>query len=162
VATLASLLGLDPTAINIAIDSNTGSRFDLVRIASDVDAATADFIAEARDDLPGVEVDVESRRNYSTGSLLAQILGYTAPITPEELPDLVDHGYLPDDLIGRTGVESTYETELRGAYGIQTVQRDDTGRTVSVLRTDREPVAGDSLELTIDLHEQELAQQALQ
>ena len=162
VATLASLLGMDPTAINIAIDSNTGSRFDLVRIASDVDAATADFIAEARDDLPGVEVDVESRRNYTTGSLLAQILGYTAPITPEELPDLVDHGYLPDDLIGVTGVESSYETELRGAYGIQTVQRDDTGRTVSVLRTDREPVAGDSLQLTIDVHEQELAQQALQ
>jgi len=162
VATLASLLGMDPTAINIAIDSNTGSRFDLVQIASDVDASTADFIAEARDDLPGVEVDVESRRDYTTGPLLAQILGYTAPITPEALPDLVDQGYLPDDLIGVTGVESSYETELRGAYGIQTVQRDDTGRNVSVLRTDREPVAGDSLELTIDVHEQELAQQALQ
>jgi penicillin-binding protein 2 len=162
VATLASLLKMDPTAINIAIDSNPGSRFDLVRIASDVDAATADFIAEARDDLPGVEVDVESRRDYSTGPLLAQILGYTAPINPDELPDLVDQGYLPDDLIGQTGVESTYEKELRGAYGIQTVQRDDTGRDISVLQTDRAPVAGDSLELTIDVHEQQLAQQALQ
>src|SRR5260221_5414427 len=119
VATLGSLLHMDPTAINIAIDSNTGSRFDLVRIASDVDAATADFIAEARDTLPGVEVDVESRRDYSTGSLLGQILGYTAPINPDELPDLVDKGYLPDDLIGQTGVEATYETQLRGAYGIQ-------------------------------------------
>src|SRR6185369_17543190 len=128
----------------------------------DVDAATADFIAEARDELPGVEVAVESRRDYSTGPLLAQILGYTAPINPDELPDLVDQGYLPDDLIGQTGVEASYEKELRGAYGIQTVERDDTGRDISVLQTDRAPIAGDSLKLTIDLHEQELAQQALQ
>jgi penicillin-binding protein 2 len=162
VATLAKLLGMDQTQINIAIDSNPGSRFDLVRVATDVDQATADLIAESSADLPGVEVEVESRRNYSTGPLLAQILGYTAPITAEEAPDLTEKGYLPDDLIGRAGVEASYEGQLRGDYGIRTVEEDDTGRVLSVLRTDREPVAGESVRLTIDVKEQQLAEQALE
>src|SRR5690348_17875973 len=51
---LAQLLGKDPTDINIAIDSNPGSRYDLVRVASDVDPTVADFIAESGQELPGV------------------------------------------------------------------------------------------------------------
>ena len=83
VARLAGLLGMDIATINVAIDS-PGSRFDLVRVASDVDENIAKFIAEFRADLPGVDVVVESRRQYEMGPLLAQILGYTAPIRSEE------------------------------------------------------------------------------
>src|SRR5678815_696460 len=64
VATLASLVGMDPADINIAIDSNPGSRFDLVRVASDVPANVASFIAESGDSLPGVQIVVETRREY--------------------------------------------------------------------------------------------------
>ncbi|MES1239353.1 MAG: hypothetical protein ABUL57_00675, partial [Chloroflexota bacterium] len=59
---LAGLLKMDPVDINIAIDSNAGSRFDLVRIASNVDPDIASFISESSLDLPGVEVQVESTR----------------------------------------------------------------------------------------------------
>ena len=56
VARLAALLKIDPADINGAIDGNPGSRFDLVRVATDVPEATARLIAEAGDALPGVEV----------------------------------------------------------------------------------------------------------
>src|SRR6185436_14429739 len=64
VARLAALLKIDPADINGAIDSNPGSRFDLVRVATDVPDATARLIAEAGDALPGVEVVIEARRQY--------------------------------------------------------------------------------------------------
>lgn len=161
VGTLASLIGADPADINVAIDSNPGSRFDLVRVAQDVAPDVAAFISESGRELPGVEVVVETRRNYELGSLFAHILGYTGPISGDELLDLKDDGYLPDDLLGRSGVEATYESILRGRYGLETVERDAAGREIQVLRTDRAPVAGSSLGLTIDLREQQMADQAL-
>ncbi|HEY8238285.1 MAG TPA: penicillin-binding transpeptidase domain-containing protein, partial [Candidatus Limnocylindrales bacterium] len=161
VQTLATLIGADATDINIAIDSNPGSRYDLVRVAQDIKPDVAAFIAESGTQLPGVEVVVETRRNYEMGPLFAHVLGYTGPISGDELGDLRDSGYLPDDLLGRAGVESTYEDLLRGQYGLQTVERDAAGREVQVLRTDRAPVAGDSLRLTLDIQEQKWAEQAM-
>ncbi len=161
VQTLAALIDTDPSEINVAIDSNPGSRFELVRVAQDVAPNVAAFIAESRTELPGVEVVVETRRNYELGSLFAQVLGYTGPISGSELLDMKQDGYLPDDLLGRAGVESTYEEVLRGQYGLQTVERDAAGREIQVVRTDRAPVAGSSVRLTIDAHEQSIAEQTL-
>ncbi len=162
VARLAALLAIDPADINTMIDSNPGSRFDPVRIATDVPVATANFIAEEHLALPGVEIVVEPKRNYLFGPLLAQVLGYTGAIDADTLKQLQGQGYLPDDLIGRAGVESTYESTLRGVYGLETVERDATGRRLQVLTTDRAAQAGDSLKLTIDTKEQLLAQKAVQ
>lgn len=161
VQSLAALLSADPAEINVAIDSNPGSRFDYVRVAQDVAPEVAAFIAESGPELPGVEVVVETRRNYELGSLFAQVLGYTGPIDGSELLDLKQDGYQADDLLGRAGVESTYEAVLRGEYGLQTVERDAAGREIQVVRTDRPPVAGSSVRLTIDTHEQQLAEQTL-
>ena len=162
VDSLATLLHMDPTDINIAIDSNPGSRYDLVRVASDVDASVADFISESSSDLPGVQVVVETRREYVYGPLFSQVLGYTGPISAEQLSQLSSSGYLPDDLIGKAGVEATYEQQLRGQYGLETVERDATGQQLQVLSTDKPAVPGDSLRLSIDLRTQELAQKALE
>jgi len=161
VAELATLLKMSVGDINTAIDSNPGSRFDLVRIAQAVPKATADLIAEESASLPGVVVSVETQRQYLDGPLLSQILGYTGPIDAQELSALQSQGYLPDDLIGKTGVESVYEQQLRGTYGTETVQRDASGRPLQVLQTTQQPVPGDSLQLTIDVKEQKLAQQAV-
>jgi penicillin-binding protein 2 len=158
---LGSLIGMDPADINVVIDSNPGSRYDSIRVAQDVEPAIANFIAEARQELPGVDVVVETRRSYDRGPLLAHILGYLGPVSPEELPDLRDKGYLPDDLLGRAGVEAVYEEVLRGQYGAQLVERDATGRRLQVLRTEEQAIAGSSLRLTIDSREQELAEKAL-
>jgi len=158
---LAALLKMDAADINIAIDSNPGSRFDLVRIKSDIDEKIANFVSESKLDLPGVEIVVESRRQYATGALLSQVVGYTGPISPAGLADLKDKGYLPDDFLGKTGVEATYEQELRGIYGVQKVEKDATGRRLQVLQAVEAPVAGQSLDLTLDITEQRNAQQAL-
>ena len=161
VGRLARLLGMEMADINEAIDRNPGSRFDLVRVATDVPEATARLIAEEHLTLPGVQVDAEARREYPLGPLVSQLVGYSGPVSADDLETLRDEGYLPDDTIGRAGVERTYETELRGQYGVEQVERDAAGRKIRVLNEVRPPIAGSSLELSIDVNMQREAEKAL-
>ena len=161
VTRLAALLSKDPADIHTSIDSNPGSTFDLVRVAQDVDRETAQLISEASYDLPGVEVTVEARRQYTDGPLMSHLLGYTGPVSAEQIVDLRDDGYQPDDLLGKMGLEAQYETELRGTYGAESVARDATGRRTQVLQTVEEAVPGASLTLTIDTKAQRNAEKAL-
>ena len=162
VARLSSLLKMNVGDINATIDGNPGSSFDLVRIASEVPETTAQLISESADTLPGVEVETEARRQYPEGTLVSQLLGYTGPVSADQLETLSKQGYLPDDLVGKAGLEASYENALRGIYGAETVQRDASGRKLQVLETTRQEQAGDSLKLTIDVKEQQYAQKALQ
>jgi penicillin-binding protein 2 len=162
VVKLSALLSVPVADINGAIDGNPGSRFDLVRIASDVPEATARLLSEAGDAMPGVQVVSEARRQYPEGPLVSQLLGYTGPVSPNQLDSLKKQGYLPDDLVGKTGLEAYYETDLRGLYGSETVERDATGRKLQTLETTRNAQAGNSLTLTIDVKAQENARKALQ
>ncbi len=159
---LSTLLGVPIVTINSTLDSATGSRFDPVIIARNVPEATARLISEDSLTLPGVEVSVIPRRDYLTGPLFTQIVGWTGQIDAATYASLQNQGYLPSDTIGKTGVEKTYESVLRGTYGVQEVQKDGTGKVVRVLATTTPAVAGDSLYLTIDTKEQQLAQQALE
>jgi penicillin-binding protein 2 len=159
---LGVLLGIDPAGINEAIDLNPGSNFDLVRIAQDVPESTARIVAESPDQLPGVQVVVETRRAYSNGPLFSQVVGYTGPINADQLADRKDDGYLPDDLLGKAGLEKTFEDVLRGTYGSEMVERDATGRKIQVLSTLQDAIPGASLKLTIDTKQQKYATKALQ
>ncbi len=158
---LAGLLDTTPAAINMTLDTGSASRFDAIAIAREVPEATARLISEDALTLPGVEVTVEPRRDYLTGALMTQIVGYTGALSAEGYAELKERGYLPDDRIGKAGVELSYEEVLRGIYGTQRVEKDATGRTIRVVGVDTPPVAGSSLVLTIDTKEQKLAEKAL-
>jgi penicillin-binding protein 2 len=160
-ARLGSLLGMEAADIIAILDSAPGSRFDPVRVATDVPETTARLISESTEELPGVLVAVETRRQYPDGPLLAHILGYTGPVDSGAYERLRGSGYLPDDLVGKAGIEATFEEELRGTYGTELIERDATGRDFQVLRTVEAAVPGASLRLTIDRTIQKEATQAL-
>lgn len=161
-ARLATLLNLDQADIIAAVDKYASQRFELVRIASDISSDAARIIVEESRNLPGVEIAIEDRREYEYGPLLAHVMGYVSPISADQLSQLSDQGYLADDEIGQTGVEDTFESVLRGTYGQETVERDASGRIVRTVEITQPPVAGDSLELTIDTEIQQQATEALQ
>ena len=158
---LGTLLGMQPADILATLDKYTGPRFDLVQVASDVPETTAKFVSESASQLPGVQVVIETRRDYTTGALMSHILGYTGPIDATTLARLAPKGYLPDDAIGKAGVEASFESLLRGTYGQQLVQRDATGADVQVLQSTQQVVPGASLTLTIDTAMQKEALKAL-
>ena len=149
------------------LDAFRGSPFDLVPILRGIDREAALIIGEEAGSLPGIVVEVEPIRQYldetgaPNGGLLAHILGYTGPVSADELAELDGEGYLRDDVIGKAGVEASFEDQLRGTYGAQRVERDASGRLTKVIETLREPEPGTNLALTIDAATQRLATEAL-
>jgi penicillin-binding protein 2 len=158
---LSALLGISMADLNEMIDRNPGARFELVRVATDVKQDVARLLAEEHLELPGVLVDAEARRQYLYGPLLSHVIGYDGPVTADDLKSLSAAGYLNDDIIGKTGLEAVYESQLRGTYGLEQIERDATGRQVRVLGVTQAPQAGASLELSIDTQVQQDAEKAL-
>jgi penicillin-binding protein 2 len=157
---LARLLDVPTYTILERLDAHTGSQFDLVRIA-DVPTEIARVIAEDPDQFPGVHVDLEARREYLQGKLMSHVLGWTGRISGPEFERRRDDGYWPEDLIGKAGLEATYERVLRGEYGLQEVEVDGDGNEIRSPEVISPPTAGRSLELTIDLKTQKNAEKAL-
>ena len=166
-ARVARITGADLAGLRQRLEAFRGSPFDLVPLERGVDREAALILAEEAESLPGIVVEVEPRRLYlddrgsANGLLLSHILGYTGPINREELGRLEPQGYLRDDVIGRSGVEASFEDELRGTYGTQLVERDASGRQLEVIETVRDPEPGTNLMLTIDSEMQQEATLAL-
>lgn len=164
---IARLTGAERESFRARLEAFSGSPFDLVPIERGVGREAALLIGEEADELPGVVIEVEPMRRYldetgaTAGQLLSHIVGYTGPVSREELEELEADGYLRDDTIGKAGVEASFEDALRGAYGTELVERDASGRQTRVIETIAEPVPGTNLMLTIDADIQRLATQAL-
>lgn len=107
------------------------------------------MLAEAEHDMPGVTLTVESGRGYIGGNAFSGILGYIGPQTAEEWARLRYEGYAFNQPVGKTGVESRFERELRGQAGQSANEVNAEGDIINVLDTD-EPVAGNSVRLAID------------
>ncbi|MFN2520678.1 MAG: penicillin-binding protein 2 [Candidatus Limnocylindria bacterium] len=110
---------------------------------------TALLLVERPELFPGVRVEAESIRRYEDPALYAPVLGYVGRIDEDELASRRDAGYLPSDLIGRTGIERVYERYLRGQYGWREVERDAAQREIKTL-AEIPPTPGGNVVLTID------------
>jgi len=161
VQTLATILKMDPVRIITLLDRSTGSLWEPIRIANNIDERAARLINESRSALPGVETIVESRRVYPYGTLISHIVGYVGRIDSIEASTLATAGYTVTDFIGRAGVESSYEETLRGTPGVRQVEVDAMGRVVRILGVTKPPINGASLTLTIDIKAQQRATTAL-
>ncbi|MBA2255099.1 MAG: penicillin-binding protein 2 [Chloroflexi bacterium] len=158
---LSTLLDIPVAEMNETLDRNPGSRFEYIRVASDIPVDVAHVLTEDHLSLPGVQVGVEPRREYPYGALVSHILGFTGAIDPDDFVRLEEKGYLQDDSLGKAGVEAVYETELRGTYGVEQVERDASGRRLRVVAKPQEELAGNTLELSIDVDLQKEAEKAL-
>ncbi|MEE2699078.1 MAG: penicillin-binding protein 2 [Pseudomonadota bacterium] len=106
-------------------------------------------------DLPGVNIDVGQTRFYPFGSATAHILGYVAPVSPNETTGdpLLE---LPGFRIGRAGVEKLYELQLRGSGGSSQVEVNAYGHVIREL-SHQAGLPGKELILTIDSELQNMA-----
>ena len=112
-------------------------------------------------DLPGVSVDVVPIRRYLTGESMAHVLGYVSEISPDELKSDKTETYKPGDRVGKFGVEKYLDRYLKGGSGGEHVEVNVAGRRVRVLGKS-DPVAGDSVTLTLDGDLQQVAWDAME
>jgi penicillin-binding protein 2 len=131
-----------------------------VILASDLTTAQIARVAEAQSDLPGVDVEAQPVRNYPYRTLGAHVFGYVGQITEDEYKRLRAKGYTPNDVVGKDGLEATYDAALRGTPGGERIEVDAQGELVRRLGPVA-PVPGDSLVLAVDWRLQTIAEQAL-
>lgn len=132
-----------------------------VTIAKDISQRSVAILEENSQEYPGTQVFSEVSRDYPKGSTASHILGYLGKISDSEREEYVNRlGYQSWDMIGKDGIEKAYEAVLRGKAGEKKVQVNAAGNLVKTI-SQREPVQGKDVTLTIDLKLQEAAEQAL-
>jgi penicillin-binding protein 2 len=138
-----------------------------VKIKCDIEKDTALIIRELLGDMPGVNVIVEPLRDYPTGALTADLVGYMAPIPdPADAPLTYEYytarGFVPNrDRIGVAGVEASMQDILGGQNGSRLVEEDVAGELLRVLGVETETVPGLNVQLSIDVRLQAAAEAAL-
>ena len=161
---------LDPAYIlkminmRYAMGLNSYQQYIATTLASDVSDETAAAIMENKDTLTGVDIAEDSLRRYTDGIYFASIIGYTGQISQDEYDALSDEDkkkYSLSDIVGKSGLEQTFDSVLQGTKGETTVYVDNLGKvtdTVSIT----EPEAGNDVYLTIDKDLQEYTYKLLE
>ncbi len=129
--------------------------------ASDISIDSVTIIKELADEYPGVSIDTESKRVYTTPYLASHILGRTDIIYAEEYPTYKELGYKMSDHVGKDGIEKAMESYLKGTDGTKVIERDVDGKVLGVT-TVKEPISGSTVMLTLDKDLQEVAQTSLE
>jgi penicillin-binding protein 2 len=119
------------------------------------------FIEAHRNELPELETVDEQRRLYPSGGFAAHLIGYVGEVSEEMLNDPRYAYYAPGDVVGKAGVEQTYDQILRGEDGAREVLVDSHGREVGRLHSEH-ATPGKDLKLTIDIDIQRAAEQVLE
>jgi penicillin-binding protein 2 len=143
------------------ITTGLGLQYDFVTIKQDTSRAVVSYLLEHTTAYPGVEVRQNYLRDYPLGIVGAHFLGYLGEIDQKELTESRFRGYKAGDVIGKSGVEYTYDKWLRGINGSVRVEVDARGRPKQVVPGGTLPQAGDNLQLSIDAKVQRAAENAV-
>ncbi len=131
-----------------------------IPIKQDITPDEQAFIAAHRNELPELEtIDVE-RRLYPSDGFAAHLIGYVGEVSESELNEPRYAFYSPGDVVGKAGVEESYDEILRGQDGSRDVIVDSRGHEMGYLRT-QHAIPGHDLRLTIDNDLQRAAELAL-
>jgi penicillin-binding protein 2 len=131
-----------------------------IPIKQDITADETAFIEAHRNELPELETIDEERRLYPRDGFAAHLIGYVGEVSEEDLNNIRYAAYAPGDVVGKAGVEATYDQILRGQDGSRDVIVDSHGREVGYLGI-QHAIPGQDLKLTIDIDLQRTAEIAL-
>lgn len=162
VATLAGLLEVPDSLVQAKLDqASARSRYQAFKAFREVPFDIFSRVIENLYRLPGVGYEEEFSRRYHTDATASHALGYIREITERELTSLRDRGYRQGDLIGKSGIEKTYEAYLRGRLGAELKMVNVHGLEVKSYqdgRHDIDPLSGYNVHLGIDAKVQALAE----
>ena len=172
--TLASILGVDERPLWYRLLHHRGVNYDgfdavvanepygPVILAEDLPVDAVARLSEVLGDLPGIDLEVQPSRDYPHGRAGSHLVGYVGAITQQEYERRKHRGYSPNDVIGKDGLEQTYDAYLRGTPGGERVVVDATGAVVpNVKLSSRAAVPGDTLSTNLDWRLQQIAENAL-
>lgn len=136
-------------------------RYSSVLLRNSLNETEAAWFAAHAFKFPGVELAARWVREYPQGEAAAHVLGYVGRLSEADVDKLEADGhsgnYRGTQIIGKKGIEKTWEETLHGRTGIEEVEVTATGRPVRTLqRTD--PVPGANLVLSLDIELQKVVE----
>ena len=138
-----------------------GSTFLPVIVARNLPREVALQVQEETYRMPGVQIQLISRRQYPSGLYTSHVVGYMGPIPQEKEKEYAQKGYAPDAWVGWSDIEYQYEDELHGQPGVRVIEVDVKGREKNVIDQRSEPEPGHNLILSLDLELQKIMFDAL-
>jgi penicillin-binding protein 2 len=157
---LAEVLAMSEAEIQAKVQKVKVSSPELVRLSRNLTSEQIISLKEFSTDKDGIEIDIEAIRYYPYGEVASHLLGYTGELTEGELVKRRAEGYRLTDVIGKSGAEAAFETELRGEWGGRQIEVDGSNRVQRDLGQ-KISQPGKDVKLTIDLDLQKAAEQAL-
>ena len=160
---LAELTGQDAEAIRRRIRDPSINRFNPIPVQRNVSFEIASRVEEHLLDLPGVLVQITPGRMYGMGTLASHALGYVSEISRQELEERTEAGYRSGDIIGKLGVEKSFEHHLRGQNGLEFMEVNARGEELGPLpgMPVLLPETGNNVYLTLDSRIQAVAEEAI-
>lgn len=154
---IAPLGGLDSAGIEAILARHREAPSNPAVVMRDAPFEVVSALEERRTDIPGLVVQMEPKRRYRHGEIVAHLVGYVGEITENELASRRFAGLKRGTLVGRAGIERTQDDRLRGVDGVRFVEVDARGRTVrgEGVFPLGEPQQGDVVRTTIDIELQQ-------
>lgn len=159
---LSSLVYISPRERRRFIQSlGQSSRYAQILLRNNLNEVEASWFAAHSFKFPGVELQARWVREYPQGETAAHVIGYVGRISPADEQQLEEEdrigNYRGTHIIGKKGIEKTWEEVLHGQTGVEEVEVTASGRPVRVLsRID--PIPGTDLKLSIDIGLQKYAE----
>lgn len=144
------------------LDKQGHRAYQPINIAYGIKDSTVAKIEEGLMEMSAIQVSIEPVRYYPEGETAAHILGYLGKISQtNEIEKYVkENNYSPNDIIGKTGIEEKFESELRGENGVKRVEVDVLGNTTNVI-DEKKAIPGNNIYLTLDSQLQKVAEENL-
>lgn len=141
---------------------NSLAPYSPVKLKCNVSEAVARIVREMAVDMPGLGVEIEPVRDYPTGALTANVIGFLGPIPAREEQAYRERGFVPRrDKVGYSGIEAWFNDELMGQNGKRVVERDVAGKILRNLEAPIPPTPGLNIVLTLDTRLQKATEAAL-
>ncbi|HLD30546.1 MAG TPA: penicillin-binding protein 2 [bacterium] len=152
---LAGILGKNKKELQWNIITSHRRGYPLVYIMRRMSREEAIRLEEKMSLYPGLRILPEPVRTYPEPEAFSHVLGYIGEVTKAELK-VFPENYLLGSLVGKDGLEKTFDRYLRGKEGGSVVEVDAQGRVVRLVE-DTLPESGSSLRLALDPDLQTLA-----
>ena len=141
--------------------SNSGySNYRMATVAKNISIESVHELEENNFDYPGIYITKDTKRSYPYGNTLSHVIGYTGIISQSEYDARKDDGYTLNSIVGKAGIESSFEKYLKGINGSKRIEMDSNGVINSIEEIDVSK-AGRNIYLTIDIELQKKTEEVL-
>ena len=120
-------------------------------LVESLDEETAHKLMEKIVDYPYLQVQTYSKRRYLYDDSASHSIGYVKKISEKEYENLKDEGYNPRDIIGKDGIERTYDKQLQGEDGYEYIEVNAFNKVQRRVAEEKVPLPGKNLYMTLDM-----------